>query len=504
MKHKKTMSLVLAMLMLASSASLFGCSESEVNSETEAQAKTEVTAQAGEIEETEPEEDEDSRLSIPDNLPDVKFDGKDFKVLTEGVLAGFDYTTEIAVEDLTGDNCNDAVYNRNIKIEDRFNAKISVEPIADAYQEIVTIETAGGGDYQLVGIKDHCAQTPIRRHVLLNWLDIPHVDLTQPWHIQLANDDATVNGQLYAIASDLSITAMVYTYATYCNTTKAADYGYSADDFYGYVKEGSWTIDKLMEITNAMYIDQNGDGAKDKNDQFGYGYCVVNPADVWMTAFGERSFTYDKDKNDVDFSFGTEKMADALSKLMDWHYNGEGFYKMPNQYDEETYFLNGGVVMAPLRLLASFNALRDMNDTYIILPYPKWDEAQTGYYTNADDKFSNFGVPTSQVGDAEFIGVIYEALCAESYKTVYPVYYDTALKGRYSSDPTTAEMVDLIMDGRAFDFGAQFYVSYYYKIRDLINEQNSDAASYYASTAKAQRLGVISFFKQCYDLIIER
>ena len=503
MKHRRILSLALAMLMLASSASLFGCSENEVNNETEPQAKTEVQAQAGEIEETEPEED-DSRTSIPDNLPDVRFDGKEFRVLTEGVLAGFDYTTEIAVEDLTGDTCNDAVYNRNILIEDRFDAKIAVDPYEEAYKQIMTLEQAGGGEYHLVGIRDHCAQSPIRAQILLNWLDIPHVDLTQPWHIQLANDDATVNGQLYAIASDLSITAMVYTYATYCNATRVADYGYSADDFYGYVKEGTWTIDKLMSITNTMYVDLNGDGIKDRNDQYGYGYCVVNPADVWATAFGERSFVFNADGTDLDFPFGSEKMADVLSKLVDWHYNGEGFYKMDGQYAEETNFLNGKVMMAPLRLLASFNALRDMDDTYIILPYPKWDEAQTGYYTNADDKFSNFGVPISMVNDTEFIGVIYEALCAESYKTVYPAYYDTALKGRYSADPTTAEMIDLIMDGRAFDFGAQFYVAYYYKVRDLINEENSDAASYYASTLKAQRLSAVSFFNKYYGTDIPR
>ena len=502
---KQAISLLLAALMLASPAVLASCSENEVNNETEpAQTDTQLQPQSVEEAETEPEEDMDSRQSIPDDLPDVKYDGEKFMVLTEAYLAGFDYTTEILAEDLTGDNLNDAVYNRNVLIEDRFDVKFGVETASNAYKEIVSLEEAGGGEYQLVGIQDHEAQVPIKAHVLLNWAEMPYVNLEKPWHNQLSNDEATVNGKLFAIASDLSISALIYTYATYCNTTLSADYGYEAEDFYSFVKEGTWTIDKVIALTDEMYIDANGNGELDKNDRFGYGYCVVNPADVWATAFGERSFVIDEE-GQLMFPFSTQKYADMLGKLIDWHYNNgtTGFYKMNGQYSEETEFLNGTVVMAPLRFLASFNALREMDDTYIILPYPKWDEAQTGYFTNADDKFSLFGVPISMDGNKEFIGTIYEALCAESYKTVYPIYYDTALKGRYSSDPTTAEMVDLIMAGRAFDFGSQFGVTYYYKVRDLINDNNPNTASAFASSEKAANLGVKYFFKTGYDYILD-
>ena len=49
-----------------------------------------------------------------------------------------------------------------------------------------------------------------------------------------------------------------------------------------------------------------------------------------------------------------------------------------------------------------------------------------------------------------------EALNAESWKTVYPAFYDTALKNKYSEDATTAQMIDLIMDGRVYEFSFQF------------------------------------------------
>ena len=42
-----------------------------------------------------------------------------------------------------------------------------------------------------------------------------------------------------------------------------------------------------------------------------------------------------------------------------------------------------------------------------------------------------------------------EAMAAETYTNVYPVYYDVALKSKYSKDEATASMIDLISAGRA-------------------------------------------------------
>ena len=335
----------------------------------------------------------------------------------------------------------------------------------------------------------------------MNWIESPYQDLTQPWHNKLANDGATVNNILYAICSDLSITSMTYTYAIFANVDMLADYSYSAEDMYNLVREGKWTLDRFIEITDKMYSDKNGNGEREITDIYGYGYYINNPTDVWFTAFGEKVCEFDG--TEVILTYMSEKTVSIYEKLLDWHYNHPGFCIYPEMYDEEKFFHDQRLVMSSLRFAAAYSTLRDMEAVYTILPIPMWDEEQEGYYTNADDKFTVFGLPLTSESNLDFVSIIFEALCAESYKKVYPAYYEQALKGRYSSDPTTAEMVDLIMEGRAFEFTFQFggdgaFSGLCYLIRNMLIEQNTAFASKYKSMEKAIKMNIPRLLGKAY------
>ncbi|MBR4204980.1 MAG: hypothetical protein IKQ92_05830 [Clostridia bacterium] len=498
----RIISILLAILMLASVMTLGACSEnaSDGSKETESTTATNTPASTGEGDTEQELSDLEQRMLIPDDLPDVKYDGKELRVLTNN---GNQYIEEIYVEELTGDNCNDAVYNRNDRIEVRFDVKILCEGHDSPAGQPKVIAQAGTPDYHIVGLYDYQSYTPINAQALLNWYDTPHFNPEKPWHNKLANDDATVNGILYTVCSDLAITSMTYTHCVFTNLDLAQTFGFSAEDLYGFVKEGKWTIDFLDSTIASMYVDKNGNGKADNDDQYGFGYYICNPADVWYNAFGEK-ITGRDDSGNVTINFMSDKTVSIIEKLMKFHYENEGFKSLSAQYDEQTWFLNQKLVFAPMRFYAAFATLRDMDASYTMLPYPKWDEAQEHYYTNADDKFTVFGLPTPSYNEIDFIGVIYEALSAESYKTVYPVYYDVALKGRYSTDATTAEMVELIMAGRLFDFSFQFGEDVIqripYLIRDCLNDQDVNIASRYKKLEKALKKGMEKKFAKNYKL----
>ncbi len=484
---KRILAAILAAMLLT--PAFVSCSESNAGTNTDETKGASAGAVTPDAAETKPEEeltDLERRQLIEDNLPDTTYDGRIFTVMTTNSTAA-DYATEIAVEEITGDACNDAVYNRNIKIEDRFDVKIAVVTDSSPHGQAATLAQAGTEDYQVLAFYDYVAYTPISAEALLNWRETPWQDLDKPWHNKLANDQATLNNHLYAICSDLSYTSMTFTHAIFANLDLLDQYGYQPEDVYGLVQEGKWTIDQFISIISDMYQDSNGDGKKDTGDLFGFGYYICNPADVWYTAFGE-TITEKNDEGLLDIVFMSDKTVAILDKLLSFHYDFEPFLKLSTQYDEETWFVNNQLVFAPMRFQAAYTDLRDMEAAYTMLPFPKWDEAQEAYYTNADDKFTVFGLPMPSYNSLDFVSCIFEALCAESYKTVYPAYYDTALKGKYSTDRNTAEMVDLVMAGRNFDFTFQFgetvFMRIPYMLRDQLADNNANIASAYKKIQK--------------------
>lgn len=493
---KRIVSAILTAVLLLQAVSMTSCSESKTDDSGKSSETTGTTETAPNTDETdasveEKEEelsDYDKRQLIPDDLPEFNGDGRAFRVLQTEEPNIWDFSIEIKADELTGDACNDAVYNRNVKVEDRFNVKIELTPSGAPFNDVVTFTKAGTDDYDLVGFHEYKAYVPLCAKAVLNWIDVPNINLEKPWHNSAANEGATINNQLYAICSDLAISSMVFTYAMFANVDLASNYGYTAEDFYTMVREGTWTLDKFGSIIEGMYVDENGDGKADLDDTYGFGYKIENPADVWFTAAGEHVFTESADGKSLKLSFMSEKLISLYQKLYNLHFNNIGYEKLKDDYEEEIYFINKKLVFAPIRFATAYSKLREMDATYSMLPIPKYDEAQQTYYTNADDNFTLFSIPTTAINNVDFVSIIYEALCAESYKTVYPAFYDTALKGKYSTDAETAEMVDLIMAGRAFDFAFQFGESYSqrlsYFIRDRLLAKTEDIVSQYERLGK--------------------
>ena len=124
----------------------------------------------------------------------------------------------------------------------------------------------------------------------------------------------------------------------------------------------------------------------------------------------------------------------------------------------------------------------DVEDDYGILPYPKWDENQSGYYTMSDGSSPLIAVPKT-VKDTDFVGMITEAMAAESYKQVTPVIYDIALKVRGARDEESLEVIDLATRSGVVDFGFVFgdYDKMGFFLSYLMEKKKDNFASYYAS-----------------------
>ena len=115
---RKNLALLLALLMLASSMTACGeATDAETGADTTA-ADTVVEKETTELE---------ARLALPDNLPDRDFDGYDFRVLTRN---RDDFINDVGAElELTGDVADDAIYNRNLAVQDKLMRKSKLKKI---------------------------------------------------------------------------------------------------------------------------------------------------------------------------------------------------------------------------------------------------------------------------------------------------------------------------------------------------------------------------------------
>ena len=135
---KKT---VLAMLLRAMLFPLAGCGSAEP-AET---VQNDTPAEETETMETETE--------VACDLPDTDWDGRNFHVLgyDDGTYTQFT-NFEICVEEANGEVVNDAIFNRNLGIDEQYNATVSQNLLTDIVGSLKSSVMAGDALYDCVFI----------------------------------------------------------------------------------------------------------------------------------------------------------------------------------------------------------------------------------------------------------------------------------------------------------------------------------------------------------------
>ena len=428
-------------------------------------------------------------------LEQKDFGGREFRISVTKK-----YETEMWVEDENGDVCNDAVYNRNIKVSDYLNVKI-VNVVSDGesnqVSEISKNIAAGDDVYDLTAVYTWLVGGPMLEGCFYNWKDVPVVDFSREWWVTDANEAFSIAGNQFVAVGDLSVTTLLLSYAVYFNQRIAEEYKFP--NLYETVLDGKWTIDEMLSLSKDMYQDLNNDGQLDENDAYGFAGDKVTNLDVWTSAFDIPLI--EKNKNgDPVACVNLERLQTALEKVNSLLYDNQSFISWSG--DEIKVFANGNSAFLTTWINNSFTTLRSMKDDYGILPYPKLDEEQKNYYSNSMDNYSMLSVPKT-VTDTDFVGTVTEALTRENHFSVIPAYYDVALTAKYARDEQSVAMLDIIMDGRKYDFSilhsAQL-ANLPYLFREMTRDHADSAASRYAAISSIIDAGLKSLAEKYREL----
>lgn len=351
----------------------------------------------------------------------------------------------------------------------------------------------------MAGIFVYTAGALALENLFTNWHNVPYVDLTQDWWVHNINDTFTVDGKLYTAVSDLCVTSMQLTYGYLFNQKLATDNG--IEDLYEVVNEGRWTLDYVYDLTEGMYQDVNGDGNADSGDVYGFISDMGTSLDCYLAAGGQPMLIDTGDKLEVQI--GTEKAFTIFEKANRLINESQGTFRVYHGSNGQVYddkyplFTTNHALLMPVRMIALFNELRDMEVDFGILPFPKYDEDQQKYYSFALDNYSVLCVPTN-TKNMEMVGALSEAMAAESTRSVMPVFYETALQGKYTRDERSVEMLEIIMDGRTFDLSILYNDAVGdlpYLMRNTLIAKGNFASSYAASEQK-YKTGAESLYAQ--------
>ena len=438
-----------------------------------------------------------------DLLPAKDYEGRTYTMLSRAL-----YISDQWTEGLTGEAFNDAVFDRNTAVEDKYNVTVAATPINGEWGDrtsflnaVRSSVQAGDGAYDLIEGYAATIGDGFADHLYYNLNDVPGLQLEQGWWSSLVRDELTVNGRLFAVTGDIAVSLWKNMQVIFFNKDMMKEYG--LDSPYSLVLEGKWTLDAYLAMIADKAIDLDGNGTMNEADRYGALYYDTLAFDNLHNAFGVPMTARDADGavtlslfNDMTV-FIAEITTNMAYENPDIRFTGgtvgDTRTKSVQQFTE-------GAALFFTSVLEDAEVMRDMTADFGILPPPKYDEAQEHYYTTSRDGRSMFVIPVD-VKDVEFAGTITEALCVAGNRKVIPVYYDTVLKTKTARDEESGAMLDLIRDGLVLDFAAEYAVQTNragFIIRDCI-EGKKELASFFKGSEKAWNKMFEKFLEPYYD-----
>lgn len=399
---------------------------------------------------------------IPSDLPDADYGGYEFRIINRSLAYNSHwYARDIGANEETGDTINDAVYQRNRTIEDKYNIKIISIPVDTDPAGFVSRSVRAGDDsYDIISDGLSQVTTLMTSGGLHDLHSTPYVDLSKPWWDQRAKEQLTIEGKLYATVSDYIIMDKDATWILMFNKQLIKNYG--LDDPYRMVKDGTWTMDKMYEMISVASSDLNGDGAMDENDQWGLVSQYYN-ALAFYNGSGE-CISKINSSGQPEITLYNQRAVDVCEKILMLQ-SDKNITLNADEYTGRVADVWDGLQLVVfntnrgLFYYAGMNRvtlLRDMETDFGIIPPPKFNEEQENYYiTIHSGCTSSVAIPVT-VSDLERTGMIIEALTAESRYTLLPAYYDISLKTKFARDDESQEMLDIIFANRIYDMGQLF------------------------------------------------
>ena len=421
----------------------------------------------------------DTEVVYDPNLPDMDFGGATFTI----AMRGEDYNNDFTIDSTTGDPVDDAVYARMDYIENTYNVDLELMWCGDSstvntgspmYTKLTKLMMAGDNAFDAINTSPYCQAGLAAGGYLLDLNEIKYINLDQPWWDQNAKEALSFYDCVYFSTGDITtgddscISVLLF--------NKSIITEFDLDNPYDDVRNGTWTIDKMIANCKAVTGDIDGNGKQDEFDRWGFTFWQDA---IFSMMLGTGATVGKTDENGVPTYTATDPFyIDAYNKvlqLVDKQYSYN--QKMDAQSGGYNHWAAGNALYY-WGMVRSVTGQRSSDIDFGIIPMPKYSEDQDRYYSEANAYSTSLVSVPMTVTDPDRSGLILEALAAYGKQVVSPAYLDNLVMVKSVRDEDSAEMLQLIFDSQVFDVGYFFnWGNTLNSTMDLLNTRKDTIAS---------------------------
>ena len=437
------------------------------------------------------------------NPGDINFGGYDYKMLVESNT--YRYCLHVyegegmpsAVTDL-------ALWKREATMKENYGVNLVMNNRGTEAPTIAKTAILGGEQIaDVLMLRGHKTMEMAIEGLYFNVNELPHLNLKAEYWDQRIQQEYLIGDKLLCIDGDYTFAGSLATHVVIYNDTMYNDLGYYTK--YGtpfeLVSEGKWTIDMMYEMMANTSADLNGDQVMDENDSWGYigergmPYAFLLGSGKKALSTNNGSLTLNM-QNDSEW----ETMLNIIAKMVNVGQSDDCIVadrdiKGDNVWGVATDMFKLDRALFRSTSLTAVMDLVDMKSDYGILPIPKYNEDQDGYYCMMS---AGLHYPMSfpiTMGDVNKGAQISEILCYTSRyggDSLYNAFFDLMAYARLCRTENDVDMLKLVFANKVYDLDTALIVTnLIYVLRDAMglwsdaNSVNGKVVTKYTAAYKS-------------------
>ncbi len=440
---KNALCLILALLMLSSAASLVACGDDTQKPDgTTAAAVIDTDGSGG------PDAGTGPVFATAD------YGGETFGVYMRNSTASHYPGIYIFCPELATDIVNEQASIRNQIVEDKYNIKFDFIETGSPQDSVKTDIAGGYVPYSVVLAQRNCLSGLAYAGLLRNFKELD-VDYTTSWWDVNAAETYTYQNKLFTMPNDVSVSNLAGCRFWYFHKGVVKDFNLTSP--YEYVAQNQWTLENFFGLVKSV----SAPGTEGQFGVYGLSNEEGSVRNHMLTGIGAFRVEVDPDgkivcKIGTDYAEKTQSFFDQLRAVVTdsnvcLEFSVARSLDAANQqryadmyYHTRALFSQGHFLFTQTSMLGALQTFEDSEEGVSPVMNPKYDTNQDKYYHQIDANAIIWCLPKTADADLSMIANVMDFWAYTSSSTVMESFYELVMKTKRASDPTTAEMYDII------------------------------------------------------------